>query len=225
MWSSTYLTPASIHLQKVSGALTNAVFFVSFNPAPSPTPPAMSPLLTPTVPPSDPKHPPPFPTTAYPPTLLLRIYGPSSDALISRTEELRILHVLSNEYGLGPKVYGTFDNGRVEQFFPSRALTADELRDPHISACIAKRMRELHSVDMKLLGYTHMEPMVWSCLKKWLPAAASVLEKLASISSVWSEFARSFDMSLAQIQISQYHAYVAARSHTVVFSRMSIFRP
>jgi choline kinase len=179
----------------------------------------MSPLLTPTVPPSDPNHPPPFPSTDYPPTLLLRIYGPSSDALISRTEELRILHVLFTEYGLGPKVYGTFDNGRVEQFFPSRALTADELRVPKISASIAKRMRELHSVDLRLLGYEHSEPMVWDCLTKWTPAAAAVLEKLAAISAVWANFARAFDMPTARAQISQYKRYVSAQSSGVVFAR------
>ena len=64
----------------------------------------MSPLLTPTMPPTDPAHPPPLTRDQFPPTLLLRVYGPSSDSLISRTEELRILHVLSGAYGLGPKL-------------------------------------------------------------------------------------------------------------------------
>lgn len=221
-WTGDQLKPSSIHLQKVSGALTNAVFFISFNPAPRPTSPSMSPMLTPTLPPSDPHHPPPFPSTDYPPTLLLRIYGPSSDALISRVEELRILHVLSTEYGLGPKVYGTFGNGRVEQFFPSRALTAVELREPLVSQCIARRMRELHSVDSKLLGYDDMEPMVWRCLRKWLPLAETVLQTLHKVSAEWSQFASRLDIKKAKLEIEQYKDYVerdAGKGKGVVFCR------
>ena len=222
MWTSPHLKPSSIHLQKVSGALTNAVFFVSFNPAPRPTSPSMSPLLTPTLPASDPNHPPPFSLQEYPPTLLLRIYGPSSDALISRTEELRILYVLSTEYGLGPKVYGTFGNGRVEQFFPSRALTAEEMRTPDISKGIARRMRELHSVDLRMLGYKTMEPMIWKCLSEWVPLAKSVLDLLTAVDERWAKWALQYDLNKIQQQIQSYRSFVEGdqgRGKGVVFSR------
>ena len=227
MWTSSQLKPASIHLQKVSGALTNAVFFISFNPAPKPTSPTMSPMLTPTLPPSDPSHPPPFGPMDYPPTLLLRIYGPSSDALISRGEELRILHVLSTEYGLGPKVYGTFENGRIEQFFPSRALHADELRDPTISKGIARRMRELHSVDLRLLGYDKLEPMVWQSLSKWIPAAEAVLETLARIDDKWSKWAEEFGLHKVRQEVERYQVFVqddAGKGKGVVFARACPYR-
>lgn len=82
------------------------------------------------------------------PTLLLRIYGPSSGSLISRRNELHILHTLSSEYQIGPRVLGTFANGRVEEYFHSRALVKEEMRDPRISRWIGRRMRELHSVDL-----------------------------------------------------------------------------
>ncbi|GAA5936832.1 uncharacterized protein JCM15063_000074 [Sporobolomyces koalae] len=82
------------------------------------------------------------------PTLLLRIYGPSSGSLISRRNELHILHTLSSQYGIGPRVLGTFANGRVEEYFHSRALVKEEMRDPRISRWIGRRMRELHSVDL-----------------------------------------------------------------------------
>ncbi|GAA5901751.1 uncharacterized protein JCM6883_000382 [Sporobolomyces salmoneus] len=83
------------------------------------------------------------------PTLLLRIYGPSSGSLISRRNELHILHTLSSQYGIGPRVLGTFANGRVEEYFHSRALVKEEMRDPRISRWIGRRMRELHSVDLE----------------------------------------------------------------------------
>jgi len=158
----------------------------------------------------------------YPPTLLLRIYGPSSDALISRTEELRILYVLSTEYGLGPKVYGTFGNGRVEQFFPSRALTAEEMRMPTVSQGIARRMRELHSVDLRLLGYEKLEPMVWKCLTEWIPLASSVLELLSRVNEKWAKWARKYDTNKITQDIQRYRAFVEGdpgKGKGVVFAR------
>ncbi|OCF34191.1 choline kinase [Kwoniella heveanensis CBS 569] len=211
LWSSTLLTPSSIHLQKVSGALTNAVFFVSFNPAPNPTSPSESPLLTPTMPATDPSHPPPLTPDQYPPTLLFRVYGPSSDALISREEELRILYVLSTEYHFGPKVYGTFANGRVEQFFPSRALTAEELRVPAVSRAIARRMRELHSVDLRLLGFEmgrDTEPTVWTSLVQWATAAQEVLTALAGLGGKWETWVESYGLHRVQVEVEKYRAFV-----------------
>lgn len=222
-WSSTILTPSSIHLQKVSGACTNAVFFVTFNPSPTPTSPSMSPMLTPTMPPSDPDHPAPFGPMDYPPTLLLRIYGPSSDALISREEELRILHVLSTQYGLGPRIYGTFGNGRVEQFFPSRALRSEELRDPEISRAIGRRMRELHSVDLRALGYeegTRTEPVAWKCLREWVLLAEDVMNPLRDIGGRWEVYVETFGLHKLAGQIDRYKKAIGD-SGPVVFARES----
>ena len=186
---------------------------MSYNPLPTATSPAMSPLLTPTIPRIDPSKP-----DQYPPTLLFRVYGPSSGALISRTEELRILHVLSTQYGLGPKVYGTFDNGRVEQFFPSRALTAAELRDPAVSRGIAKRMRELHSVDLKALGYRSAEPMVWRCLREWAALAEDVLVALERAGSPLD-----FSLHSVREEMERYRSWVQAQGPGgVVFAREAL---
>jgi len=184
----------------------------------------MSPLLTPTMPPSDPSRPPPLALDQYPPTLLLRIYGPSSGALISRTEELRILHVLSTQYGLGPQVYGTFMNGRVEQFFPSRALTATEMRDPIISRGIARRMRELHSVDLRSLGYESAEPMVWRCLREWSSLAEEVLAALESAGGKWEVWAEKFGLHRVRQEMETYRSWVQGEAGKgVVFARESAF--
>lgn len=83
------------------------------------------------------------------PTLLLRIYGPQSGSLISRRTELHILHTLSSKYNIGAHVLGTFSNGRVEEYFHSRALDKEEMRDPRVSRWIGRRMRELHSVELE----------------------------------------------------------------------------
>ncbi|GAA6000573.1 hypothetical protein JCM10207_004557 [Rhodosporidiobolus poonsookiae] len=83
------------------------------------------------------------------PTILLRVYGPQSGSLISRRNELHILHTLSSKYNIGAHVLGTFANGRVEEYFHSRALTKEEMREPRLSRWIGRRMRELHGVELE----------------------------------------------------------------------------
>lgn len=75
--------------------------------------------------------------------LLLRIYGPQVEHLIDREKELQILRRLGKK-NIGPRVLGTFKNGRFEQYFEARTLTPEDLRYPETMKQIAKRMRELH---------------------------------------------------------------------------------
>jgi len=115
------------------------------------------------------------------PTLLLRIYGHSSESLISRLQELHTLHVLSSRYHIGPKVYGTFANGRIEEYFDSITLTPSDLRDKTISRWIGARMAELHSVDIDVVEYRSSRGAKgWTTgveknIKSWLPPARNVL--------------------------------------------------
>ncbi|KAF7339949.1 putative choline kinase [Mycena venus] len=152
-WLSPEITPQDIRIYKVSGSLTNAVFFVSSS-------------------------------LQEPRTVLLRIYGPSSGSLISRPRELHTLHILSSQYHIGPRVFGTFENGRVEEYFDSTTLTASDLRDPKISRWIGARMAELHSVDIEAVEDTSPdnrgEGKGWEIgvkknVKSWIHPAREVL--------------------------------------------------
>lgn len=178
-WTSSALDPERITITKVSGALTNAVFFITYTgTVPSRTPSTVSlssaTHLTPHASSSS------LQTSTTPRTVLLRIYGPSSSVLISRADELHTLHVLSSTHRIGPRVFGTFQNGRVEEFFDSSALTAEGLRDPVQSRWIGMRMRELHSVDV--LGVAgeswNGQEAVLKNVVSWRGAAQEVLDML-----------------------------------------------
>ncbi|TDZ38671.1 Choline kinase [Colletotrichum sidae] len=109
----------ALSVQRLSGALTNAVYVVS--------PPAdLEDKATGRKP---------------PPKLLLRIYG--LEHLIDRENELSVLRRLARKK-IGPRLLGCFTNGRFEEYFNSITLTARDIRDPDTSRQIAKRMRELH---------------------------------------------------------------------------------
>jgi choline kinase len=135
-----------IEVTRLSGALTNAVYVV--------TPP--------------PHQPPPEHLTRKhrkAEKVLLRIYGPQVD--IDREQELGILRRLARK-NIGPKMLGTFNNGRFEQFFNAQTLTPADLRDPSTSKQIAKRMRELHDGIDLLEEERSAGPLVWQHWTKWL---------------------------------------------------------
>lgn len=106
--------------------------------------------------------------------LLLRIYGPQVEHLIDRENELQILRRLARKK-IGPRLLGTFTNGRFEQFFHARTLTAADLRVPETSKQIAKRMRELHD-GIELLEQERDEgPFMWRNWDKWVDKCEEII--------------------------------------------------
>lgn len=182
LWSTAPISPEDVDIRKVSGALTNAVFFVSL---------------------------PSIPTAK---TLLLRVYGSSSGNLISRPRELHILHVLSSKYKIGPRVYGTFDNGRIEEFFDSVTLTSSDIRDPQVSRWIAARMAELHCVDIEAVGGS-ADPQGYDSLanvSSWLAPAEEVLA-LPGISNATRQ---ELNIKRFKEEWAKFSSWVVTRSRT-----------
>lgn len=152
-----------IEVERLSGALTNAVYVVS---PPKDLP--QSEALNST---TKPHHHKP------PPRLLLRIYGPQVEHLIDRENELSILRRLARKK-IGPRLLGTFTNGRFEEFFNAQTLRAEDLRVEDTFKQIAKRMRELHD-GIDLLDRERDEgPFVWRNWDKWVDRCEEVISYL-----------------------------------------------
>jgi choline kinase len=150
-----------IEVERLSGALTNAVYVVS-------PPKDLPSLLNANSKPYTPKP---------PPKLLLRIYGPQVEHLIDRENELGILRRLARKK-IGSRLLGTFRNGRFEEFFNAQTLKAEDLRDENTSKQIAKRMRELHE-GIDLLEREREEgPFVWRNWDKWVDRCEEVISYL-----------------------------------------------
>ncbi|XP_037993870.1 choline kinase alpha isoform X2 [Motacilla alba alba] len=83
-----------------------------------------------------------------PRTVLLRLYG----AILQMGAEAMVLEsvmfAILAERALGPKLYGIFPQGRLEEFIPSRKLSTEELSLPDISAEIAEKMARFHGMKM-----------------------------------------------------------------------------
>ncbi|KAK4200640.1 putative choline kinase [Triangularia verruculosa] len=135
-----------ISVERLSGALTNAVYVV--------LPPPESAL-------------PPAEGKKTPGKVLLRIYGPQVEHLIDRENELSVLRRLARKK-IGPRLLGTFLNGRFEQYLNATALTSQSMREPDTSRQIAKRMRELHDGVELLEEEKDLGPSVWRNWDRWL---------------------------------------------------------
>ncbi|XP_024902031.1 choline kinase alpha, partial [Pteropus alecto] len=59
-----------------------------------------------------------------------------------------VMFAILAERSLGPKLYGIFPQGRLEEFIPSRRLDTEELSLPDISAEIAEKMATFHGMKM-----------------------------------------------------------------------------
>lgn len=143
-----------ILVERLSGALTNAVYVV--------TPPADIPEI-------DGKK--------MPPKVLLRIYGPQVEHLIDRENELKVLQRLARKK-IGPRLLGTFKNGRFEQYFNAITLRPMDLREPDTMKQIAKRMRELHDGIDLLPSERDAGPGVWKNWDQWLDNVGRIVQFL-----------------------------------------------
>ncbi|KAM3608694.1 uncharacterized protein V6R79_003248 [Siganus canaliculatus] len=82
-----------------------------------------------------------------PRSVLLRLYG----AILQGAEAMvleSVMFAILAERELGPKLYGIFPQGRLEQYVPSRKLDTCELSDPSISAEVAGKMARFHGMRM-----------------------------------------------------------------------------
>ncbi|KAG7333201.1 hypothetical protein KOW79_003336 [Hemibagrus wyckioides] len=59
-----------------------------------------------------------------------------------------VMFAILAERQLGPKLYGIFPQGRLEQYVPSRKLATEELGNPSLSAEIAEKIAKFHKMRM-----------------------------------------------------------------------------
>ncbi|NXR07123.1 CHKB kinase, partial [Semnornis frantzii] len=78
---------------------------------------------------------------------LLRVYGRILQGVDSLVLESVTFAILA-ERALGPRLYGVFPQGRLEQFIPSRRLRTEDLHDPGISREIAVKLSRFHGMVM-----------------------------------------------------------------------------
>ncbi|XP_018519419.1 choline/ethanolamine kinase [Lates calcarifer] len=79
--------------------------------------------------------------------VLLRVYGAILQGVDSLVLESVMFAILA-ERTLGPKLYGIFPEGRLEQYLPNTRMRTHHLSDPAISAEIATKLARFHDMLM-----------------------------------------------------------------------------
>ncbi|PIC37833.1 hypothetical protein B9Z55_010039 [Caenorhabditis nigoni] len=77
---------------------------------------------------------------------LLRIHRQGDAHVFTDT----VLFSIFSERGIGPKLYGFFDGGRLEEYIPSRTLDAVSVLEPEISLKIGASFPKYHSMNVPL---------------------------------------------------------------------------
>ncbi|PVV02840.1 hypothetical protein BB560_002696 [Smittium megazygosporum] len=135
------IKPSQLHAVRISSALTNVVFQITLDYPPMWVPAVPRPPLIEDVTTSGSF----IPSSVLPENYILRVYGIGIDQVIDRNNELYWLNVLG-KLGIGARVFGLFQNGRLEEYLCNRSLNKDDIRNPEISSKIASRMCELHKL-------------------------------------------------------------------------------
>lgn len=137
------ISPGDVSVKKLSGGLSNWLYLVRLEKS-----------------------------VASPKQVLLRIYGQThgEDALEALITESVIFTLLS-ERKLGPKLYGVFPGGRIEEFLPARPLKQTEMCDPVISLKVAEKMAAVHAMNVPI----SKEPRwMWDTINKWLTSLEAI---------------------------------------------------
>lgn len=87
--------------------------------------------------------------------VLLRLFG---GKLVEPNDPFKVLTITEESLvcfkiglsGLGPKVLGVFDGGRLEEFIPSRTLADADLLKPVIRMQIAQKLARLHLLEIPI---------------------------------------------------------------------------
>ncbi|XP_061166717.1 choline/ethanolamine kinase-like [Saccostrea echinata] len=111
-----------------------------------------------------------------PSQVLMRIYGEiaqRNDYMLRNS----VIFALFSEKKKGPKLYGMYPEGRIEEYIPSRSLKRIELHDTKLSQHIAKKLAFFHTLEMPL---TKQPNFLRKQMNEWLSEVEKILESAST---------------------------------------------
>ena len=105
---------------------------------------------------------------------LLRIYGKQMDRIISKKREIELAMKLSMEH-LGPKIYFTFNNGRLEEFVESEMLSPTLMRQEDIFLKVAKKLAKMHRWLTLQHNHNGSNGELWKRIEDWFDKVGVIM--------------------------------------------------
>lgn len=168
------LTIEDITISRISGAMTNCVYFVS--------------ILVPLSIESEVSDDdilkevytvnlgPGLPERRLIKRVVLRIYGREASEFIRRDREIFWVTKLSKQ-GVSPSIFGVFGNGRVEQHLNSRTLNKADIRNIHYSRQIGNSLLKVHNLIRRSPTVDKSQSEIWTRLSSWYSLAKKSLKQ------------------------------------------------
>ncbi|KAG2398966.1 ethanolamine kinase [Vigna angularis] len=94
--------------------------------------------------------------------ITIRLYGPNTEYIIDRQRELQATKFITAA-GFGAKWLGIFGNGMVQSFINAQTLSPSDMREPKLTAKIAKQLKRFHYVEIP----GSKEPQLWNDVWKF----------------------------------------------------------
>ncbi|KYR00596.1 hypothetical protein DLAC_02615 [Tieghemostelium lacteum] len=110
-------------------------------------------------------------------SVIIRLYGKGSENLIDRKAESHIQYLLSKN-GVGPRFYGTFENGCIYGYIEGDQLQLEDLANRDKLKLIASEVSRWHSLDLDDLN---REPAAFRYVRSWIKTSVHSLETLGDI--------------------------------------------
>lgn len=135
------IQPHHMVLKKVSGGLSNLLYYCAL-------PPDVETIKN------------------EPSRVLLRVYGQvNGERALETLITESVIFTLLSESQKGPRLFGVFPGGRLEEYIPARPLKTRELADPNLSRLIAEKMVHIHQMDVPI----NKQPRwFWDTVERWL---------------------------------------------------------
>ncbi|XP_059138982.1 choline/ethanolamine kinase-like isoform X2 [Physella acuta] len=126
-----------------------------------------------------------------PSQVLLRIYGQISKSTLDFLVHNSVVFALLAERKLGPKPYGMYHDGRIEEFIKARPLKPEDLCQPEVMVMVAEKLAQFHDLDMPLCKKPR-----WfkSLVRGWIRDVQNNFDSNSDIMAHLLEMCPSFDM-------------------------------
>ncbi|CAG8641082.1 9647_t:CDS:2 [Ambispora gerdemannii] len=95
--------------------------------------------------------------------LLIRTYGTMTEMFLNREQEIQNIISLSH-FGFAAPIYARFKNGIAYGYVHGRPLTLEDCQNPEIYGLIAKKIAELHRIDVA----GSQKPLVFLTIHDWI---------------------------------------------------------
>ena len=108
-----------------------------------------------------------------PKRVVLRVYGDNTEKFVDREDEVATMELL-HKHGFGPRVVGTFANGRIESFLELTCLNPDDISRAEYRGQIAQTLAKFHRV-FEPGGLPSGEPTTpFQKTREWLETAKTL---------------------------------------------------